>query len=114
MPVRDKPAPFFPQIMMTIFQVQTMFKKEKKERKSVIRIKIQMRPVSQKMVKFKPGLSQILSKVFLSKDMKLELTKYCSAFTPIYSNDNTKCCSTQYILSKEGKIQKRNKILIID
>lgn len=82
MPVRDKPAPFFPQIMMTIFQVQTMFKKEKKERKSVIRIKIQMRPVSQKMVKFKPGLNQILSKVFLSKDMKLELTKYCSAFTP--------------------------------
>ena len=99
MPVRDKPAPFFPQIMMTIFQVQTMFKKEKKERKSVIRIKIQMRPVSQKMVKFKPGLSQILSKVFLSKDMQFELTKYCSVFTPIYSNDNTKCYSTQYILT---------------
>ena len=54
MPVRDKPAPFFPQIMMTIFQVQTMFKKEKKERKSLIRIKVKVGPVPQKMVKFKP------------------------------------------------------------
>ena len=110
MPVRDKPAPFFPQIMMTIFQVQTMFKKEKKERKSLIRIKVQVGPVPQKMVKFKPGLSQILSKVFLSKNMQFELSKYCSAFTPRY----TKCYSTQYILTKEGKIQKRNKILIMD
>ena len=93
MPVRDKPAPFFPQIMMTIFQVQTMFKKEKKERKSVIRINRQVGPV----VKFKPGLSQILSKVFLSKNMQFELTKYCSAFTPRYGNDNTKCYPTQYI-----------------
>ena len=110
MPVRDKPAPFFPQIMMTIFQVQTMFKKEKKERKSLIRIKVQVGPVPQKMVKFKPGLSQILSKVFLSKNMQFELSKYCSAFTPRY----TKCYSTQYILTLEGKIQKRNKILIMD
>ena len=47
--------------------------------------------------KFIPGLSQILSKVFLSKNMQLELTKYCRAFTPRYSNDNTKCYSKQYI-----------------
>ena len=114
MPVRDKPAPFFPQIMMTIFQVQTMFKKEKKERKGLIRIKVQVGPVPQKMVKFKPGLSQILSKVYLSKNMQFELSKYCSAFTPRYRNDNTKCYSTQYILTKEGKIQKRKKILIMD
>ena len=33
-------------------------------------------PVPRKMVKFNPGLSQILSKVFLSKNMLLELTKY--------------------------------------
>ena len=77
-----------------------MFKKEKKERKSVIRINIQM--------------GQILSKVFLSKNMQFELSKYCSAFTPTYSDDNTKCYSTQNILTKEGKIQKRNKILIMD
>ena len=32
--------------------------------------------VSQNMVKFNPGLSQILSKVFLSKNMQLELTKF--------------------------------------
>ena len=32
--------------------------------------------VPQKMVKFNTGLSQILSKVFLSKIMSLELTKY--------------------------------------
>ena len=114
MPVRDKPAPFFPQIMMTIFQVQTMFKKEKKERKSLIRIKVQVGPVPQKMVNFKPGLSQILSKVFLSKNMQFELSIYCSASTPRYRNDNTKCYSTQYILTKEGKIQKRKKILIMD
>ena len=39
------------------------------------------------MIKFNPGLSQILSKVFLSKNMLLELTKYCCVFT---WNDNTK------------------------
>ena len=34
--------------------------------------------VARKTVKFNPGLSQILSKVFLSKNMQLELyTKYC-------------------------------------
>ena len=29
------------------------------------------------MIKINPGLSQILSKVFVSKNMRLELTKYC-------------------------------------
>jgi len=33
--------------------------------------------VPQKLVKFNPGLSEILVKVFLSKNMQLELTKYC-------------------------------------
>ena len=33
-------------------------------------------PLPRKMVKFNPGLSQILSKVFLSKNLLLELTKY--------------------------------------
>ena len=33
-------------------------------------------PVPRKMVKFNLGLSQILSKVFLYKNMFLELTKY--------------------------------------
>ena len=46
-------------------------------------------PLPRKMVKFNPGLNQISSKVFLSKNMKLELTKYCLAFTPRYSNNNT-------------------------
>ena len=48
-------------------------------------------PVPQKMVKFNPGLSQILSTVFSPKNMQLEVTKYCGAFTTRYSNDNTKC-----------------------
>ena len=34
-------------------------------------------PVPRKMIKFNPGLSQILSKVFLSKNMQLKLSKYC-------------------------------------
>ena len=54
-------------------------------------------PVPQKMVKFNPGLSQISSMVFLSKNMKLELTKHCLAFTPRYSDDNTKCYSKKFI-----------------
>ena len=37
--------------------------------------------VPRKMVKFNLGLSQILSKVFLYKNMFLDLTKYCCAFT---------------------------------
>ena len=49
--------------------------------------------VPRKMIKFNPGLSLTLSKVFLSKNMQLELTKYCWAFSPRYSNDNTKCYS---------------------
>ena len=49
------------------------------------------------MVKFNPGLSQILNKVFLAQNMQLELTKDCSAFTQRYSNDNTKCYSKQNI-----------------
>ena len=40
------------------------------------------------------GLSQILSKVFLSKDMQLELTKYYWAFTLRYGNDDTKLSNT--------------------
>ena len=44
---------------------------------------------SSKGVKFNPGLCQISSKVFLSKNMQLELTKHCSTFTPRYSNDDT-------------------------
>ena len=52
--------------------------------------------VPQKMVKFNPGLSWILSKVFFSKNMQLELKKDCWTFTPRYSNDNTKCYSKQY------------------
>ena len=34
-------------------------------------------PVPRKMVKFNPGLNQILSKVFLSKNRRLEFTKCC-------------------------------------
>ena len=40
------------------------------------------------MVKFNPGLSQILSKIFLSKNMLLEITKYFCVFTPRFSDDN--------------------------
>ena len=36
-------------------------------------------------------------KVFLSKNMQLELRKYCGAFPPRCSNDSTKCYSKQYI-----------------
>ena len=34
-------------------------------------------PFPRKMIKINSGSSQILSKVFVSKNMKLELTKYC-------------------------------------
>ena len=54
-------------------------------------------PVPRRMVNFNPRLSQILSNVFLSKNMQLEFTKDCCAFTPRYSNDNTKYYSTQHI-----------------
>ena len=36
--------------------------------------------VPQKMVKFSPGLSQISSTVFSSKNMQLEVTRYCLVF----------------------------------
>ena len=38
--------------------------------------------VPRKKVKFNRGLGQILSNFFPSKNMQLELTKYCRAFTP--------------------------------
>ena len=49
-------------------------------------------PVPLEMVKFNPELSQIVNKVFLSKDMllSLDLKKYYCTFTPRYSNDSTK------------------------
>ena len=62
------------------------------------------------MVKVNPGLSQILSKVFLSKNTSLELKKYCWAFTPGYGNDNTNRYSKQYI---GNEYVKWNKILIL-
>lgn len=49
------------------------------------------------VVKFHPGLRQILRKVFVSKNMQFECTKYCSVVTLRYSNENTKCKSKQYI-----------------
>ena len=55
------------------------------------------------MVKFNPGLSQTSSKVSLSKNMSLELTKYCCIFTPTYSDDNIECYSKQCM---ESLIQK--------
>ena len=62
--------------------------------------------VPRKMVKFNPGLSQILSKVFLSKNTWLELTKYRCAFTSQKRNENTKCYSKQCI--GRLKLQKVN------
>ena len=55
--------------------------------RSHVRILVHHSPVPLKMIKFNTELSQILSKVFMSKNMQLEQTKYCSAFTPRYSND---------------------------
>ena len=54
--------------------------------------------------KFNPGLSQILSKIFLSTNMQLNLTKYCWAFASRYNNENTKCYSKQYIGRKNTKM----------
>ena len=56
-----------------------------------------MGPVPRKMVKFNPGLSQILRRVFLSKNMSLELTIYFCVFTLKFSDDNTQCFSKQCI-----------------
>ena len=52
-------------------------------------------PVPLKMVKFNPGLSQILNPVFLSKNMSFKLTKYYCVFNSRYSDDNTECYSKQ-------------------
>ena len=54
-------------------------------------------PVPWKMVQFNPGLSQILSKVFLSKNMLLELTKCCCVLTSKKRNDSTKSYSKHCI-----------------
>ena len=54
-------------------------------------------PFPLKMVKFNPGLTQILRKVFLSESMSLELTKYCFIFTPKLNDDNIECYSKQCI-----------------
>ena len=43
------------------------------------------------------GLSKIWRTVFKSKNMQLEVSKYCWAVTTRYSNDNTKCYPKQYI-----------------
>ena len=52
-------------------------------------------PVPWKMVQFNPGLSQILSKVFLPKNMSLELTnQLCLSMR--FSDDNTKSFSKQW------------------
>ena len=49
---------------------------DKNKKKSGLKLNtIAQGPVLRKMVKFNPGLSQILSKVFLSKNMSLELAK---------------------------------------
>ena len=59
------------------------------------------------MVKLNPGLSQILSKIFLTKNMSLELTKYCFLFTTRLNDDNIEYYSKQ---CKGRKIQKWNRI----
>ena len=61
----------------------------------------------------KPGelaslrLIQFLSKVFLHKNIQLELTKHCWALTSTsrYGNDNTKCCYKQYIRRQNTKTE---------
>ena len=69
-------------------------------------------PVPWKMVKFNPGGSQILSRVFLFKNMQLELTKYSWAFTPRYCKKKTQNVTLSN--TWECRIQKRDKILILD
>ena len=63
------------------------------------------------MDKFNPGLSQILSKVFLSKNMLLELTKYFCVFTPRFSDDNMEFTLGN---AQEGKYKNRTKFFIRD
>ena len=59
--------------------------------------------VPRKMVQFNPGLSQILSKVFLSENMSPELTNQLCLSTR-FSGDHTECFSKQCI---GRQIQKR-------
>ena len=54
-------------------------------------------PVPQKMVKFNPGVSQILRKVILCKKMLLEHTKYFGVFTPRFSDDSIELYSRKSI-----------------
>ena len=65
------------------------------------------------MVKVNPRLRQISSKVFLSKNMKVEHTKYSLAFIP----RNSYVIITQNVILQEihskVKDKKRNKILTI-
>ena len=49
-----------------------------------------------KMVKFNLGLSQMSSMVFLSKNMQLEVAKYCWALATRHSNDNTLLSQAMY------------------
>ena len=56
------------------------------------------------MVTFNPRLTQILSKVSLSKNMQLKLTTYCNwAFSLRYSYDNTKCYSMHRKVNAKSK-----------
>ena len=64
------------------------------------------------MVKFNPGLSQILNKIFLSKNMLLEITKSFCVFTPRFSDDNIE--SVTLGNAKEGKYESRTNFLIWD
>ena len=63
------------------------------------------------MIEFNPGLSHILRKVFFSKNMQLELTNTVEPLIreTIMIKQNVTLSNTQ-----EGKIQKRNEILILD
>ena len=58
------------------------------------------------MVNFNPGLSQLLIKVFLTKDTAIR-AKQKHYFTPKYSADNTKCYSKQYIGRKITKTEQK-------
>ena len=70
-----------------------------------VRLTIHLGPVPRKMVKFNPGLSQISSMVFSSKNLQLEVTIYCSIFTTRYSNNNTKCYPKQCIGMQNRKTE---------
>ena len=54
-------------------------------------------PVPRKMVKFNPGLSLVLSEVFLLRICNLSYKQSCCAFTPRYHDDNKKGFSTQHV-----------------